>query len=151
VTASEPRHFFGATGPPSAVSSGCASAYEIGITGMCRMVRACDGAAAGRRASRPRPASAERRDRASCRAPRRAAQRYSRGLKGRFYARLKHRVTLMRFLERRPRLFGVLFEQLATTPRFAEILQREDSHLPMTDRFYLYGQALKFAANALQA
>lgn len=82
--------------------------------------------------------------------PLRAAQRYNAGLKGRFYARLKHRVTLMRFLERRPRRFGVLFEQLATTPRFAEILQREDSHLAMADRFYLYGQALKFAANAMR-
>lgn len=84
-------------------------------------------------------------------APNRAAQRYNAGVKGRFYARLKHRDTLMRFLERRPRRFGVLFEQLATTPRFAEILQREDSYLPIIDRFYLYGQALKFAKNAIRA
>ncbi|MFN2527208.1 MAG: FAD-dependent monooxygenase [Candidatus Baltobacteraceae bacterium] len=82
-------------------------------------------------------------------APARAAQRYDAAVKGRFYARLKHRNTLMRFLERKPRRFSVLFEQLATTPRFAEILQREDSYLSMTDRFYLYGQALKFAKNAL--
>jgi len=82
-------------------------------------------------------------------APRRAAQRYDAAVKGRFYARLKHRDTLMRFLERKPRRFGVLFEQLANTPRFAEILQREDSYLSMTDRFYLYGQALRFAKNAI--
>lgn len=41
------------------------------------------------------------------------------GAQERFYARLKHRVKLMLFLERRPRRFGVLSGQLAKTPRFA--------------------------------
>lgn len=79
----------------------------------------------------------------------RAAREYARAVQERFYARLKHRVTLMRFLEKKPRRFGILFRQLAQTPRFADILQREDSFLPAKDRMYLYGQALKFAARAV--
>ncbi|GAC1656614.1 MAG: geranylgeranyl diphosphate reductase [Vulcanimicrobiaceae bacterium] len=82
--------------------------------------------------------------------PATAAARYQRAVQERFYRRLKHRVTLMRFLERKPRRFGVLFEQLASTPRFAEILQRDDNRLPAGDRLYLYGQAAKFAANAMR-
>ena len=38
VIASAPRQFSGATGPASADSSGSASAYEIGSTGMRVMV-----------------------------------------------------------------------------------------------------------------
>lgn len=79
-----------------------------------------------------------------------AARAYARSVQERFYARLKHRVKLMRFLEKRPERFGVLFRQLSQTPRFADILQREESYLPLKDRMYLYGQALKFAARAVK-
>ncbi len=73
---------------------------------------------------------------------------YERAVKRRFYRRLRHRVTLMRYLERRPARYAVLFEQLAKAPRFADILQREDHERTMLDRLYLYGQALQFAARA---
>lgn len=83
--------------------------------------------------------------------PQRAALRYRRALQERFYARLKHRVTLMRFLERKPRRFGILFEQLATTPRFTELLQPEHGPRSFADRLYIYAQAAKFAVNAVRA
>ena len=38
VIGNPPRHALGASGPVSAASSGCASAYEIGITGIFMMV-----------------------------------------------------------------------------------------------------------------
>jgi flavin-dependent dehydrogenase len=79
----------------------------------------------------------------------RAAREYAQAVQERFYGRLKHRAALMRFLEKRPRRFGMLFRQLAQTPRFADILQREDSFLKVKDRIYLYGQAVKFAARAV--
>lgn len=82
-------------------------------------------------------------------AGRSAAGAYAAAVQERFYGRLKHRVKLMRFLERKPRRFGVLFEQLAKTPRFADILQRDDNWLPVGDRLYLYAQVLKFAARAV--
>jgi geranylgeranyl reductase len=74
-----------------------------------------------------------------------AARTYADALKSRFDRRLKHRVALMRYLERRPARFGMLFAQLAKSPRFADILQREDRERSMTDRLYLYQQALQFA------
>jgi flavin-dependent dehydrogenase len=73
---------------------------------------------------------------------------YEKAVKGRFYRRLRHRAQLMRYLERRPARYAVLFEQLAKSPRFADILQREDHERTMLDRLYLYGQALRFAARA---
>ncbi|MDQ6930220.1 MAG: NAD(P)/FAD-dependent oxidoreductase [Candidatus Eremiobacteraeota bacterium] len=88
---------------------------------------------------------------ASRTSPHQAAVRYGRALQERFYARLNHRVTLMRFLERKPRRFGILFEQLASTPRFVELLQPEHGRRSFTDRLYLYVQAAKFAANAVRA
>ncbi|MDQ2872975.1 MAG: NAD(P)/FAD-dependent oxidoreductase [Candidatus Eremiobacteraeota bacterium] len=80
-----------------------------------------------------------------------AVQAYEKKMKRRFYRRLAHRVTLMRYLEARPARFGALFDQLAATPRFADILQREDDERSMIDRLYLYGQALRFAARAARA
>ncbi|HZY99880.1 MAG TPA: NAD(P)/FAD-dependent oxidoreductase [Candidatus Baltobacteraceae bacterium] len=77
--------------------------------------------------------------------PAAAAARYARVVAGRFSRRLSHRVKLMRFLERVPMRYGVLFEQLAGTPRFADLLQKEDCERTMGDRIYLYGQALRFA------
>ena len=73
---------------------------------------------------------------------------YERAVKQRFYRRLSHRSRLMRFLERKPSRYALLFEQLAKAPRFADILQREDHERTMLDRLYLYGQALRFAARA---
>ncbi|HEY8313745.1 MAG TPA: hypothetical protein VIG51_06185, partial [Candidatus Baltobacteraceae bacterium] len=83
--------------------------------------------------------------------PRDAARRYETSTKRRFYRRLRHRATLMRYLEARPARYGTLFEQLASTPRFADILQREEHERTMIDRVYLYGQALRFAARAARA
>lgn len=80
--------------------------------------------------------------------PASAAARYAREAAGRFSRRLSHRVKLMRFLERVPTRYGVLFEQLASTPRFADLLQKEDCERTMGDRIYLYGQALRFAVRA---
>jgi geranylgeranyl reductase len=77
-----------------------------------------------------------------------AHERYERTVKQRFYRRLRHRARLMRYLEQRPSRYALLFEQLAKAPRFADILQREDHERTMLDRFYLYGQALQFAARA---
>lgn len=73
---------------------------------------------------------------------------YERTVKQRFYHRLRHRAGLMRYLERKPSRYAVLFEQLAKAPRFADILQREDHERSMLDRLYLYGQGLRFAARA---
>lgn len=75
-------------------------------------------------------------------------EQYDRAVKQRFYRRLRHRAHLMRFLERKPSRYALLFEQLAKAPRFADILQREDHERTMLDRLYLYGQALRFAARA---
>ena len=73
---------------------------------------------------------------------------YERAVKERFYRRLRHRARLMRYLERRPARYAVLFEQLQASARFADILQREDSERTLADRLHLYGQALRFAARA---
>lgn len=76
------------------------------------------------------------------------AAEYERAVKSRFYRRLRHRAHLMRYLEKRPARYALLFEQLAKAPRFADILQREDHERTMPDRLYLYQQALRFAARA---
>ncbi len=80
-----------------------------------------------------------------------AAARYAARATQRFSGRLRNRVALMRFLERRPRRYGVLFEQLERSPRLADILQREDHERSAIDRLYLYVQALRFAARAARA
>jgi geranylgeranyl reductase len=77
-----------------------------------------------------------------------AHMQYERTVKRRFYRRLRHRARLMRYLEAQPSRYALLFEQLAKSPRFADILQREDHERTMLDRLYLYGQALRFAARA---
>ncbi len=77
--------------------------------------------------------------------PVRAAARYAGEVGARFARRLMHRVKLMRFLERRPARFAVLFELLARSPRFADVLQKEDFERTIGDRLYLYGQAARFA------
>jgi geranylgeranyl diphosphate/geranylgeranyl-bacteriochlorophyllide a reductase len=80
--------------------------------------------------------------------PVRAATRYASSVAGRFARRLAHRVKLMRFLERRPARFTVLFELLARSPRFADVLQKEDLERTLGDRLYLYGQVARFAARS---
>lgn len=80
-----------------------------------------------------------------------AAERYAQRLQHRFHGRLRHRVALMRYLERNPRRFGVLFDQLASKPRFARVLEREDRERSAADRLYLLSQALRFFARAAVA
>jgi geranylgeranyl reductase len=82
------------------------------------------------------------------RKPREAHIEYEDAVKRRFYRRLRHRAPLMRYLEKRPGRYAILFDQLAKSPRFADILQREDHERTMLDRVYLYGQALRFAARS---
>ncbi|MBV9737765.1 MAG: hypothetical protein JO177_06295, partial [Candidatus Eremiobacteraeota bacterium] len=79
----------------------------------------------------------------------RAAAEYARAVQSKFYPRLKRRVALMHFLERKPRRFGALFEQLASTPYLRTLLEREDDRLSFAQRGYLVGQALRFAVRAI--
>lgn len=78
------------------------------------------------------------------------APRYERTVKRAFYGRLRHRVRLMQFLERKPARFDVLFEQLASTPRFADMLQRDRNDFTPLEWMYLYAQAAKFSLSALR-
>lgn len=73
-----------------------------------------------------------------------ASARYASLVSARFRRRLLHRVQIMHYLEHRPARFARLFEQLARTPRLAEVLLKEDCERTMSDRFYLYWQALYF-------
>lgn len=73
-----------------------------------------------------------------------ASARYASAVGMRFRRRLLHRVQIMRYLERHPSRFGRLFEQLARTPRLAAVLLKEDCERTMSDRLYLYSQALFF-------
>jgi hypothetical protein len=50
----------------------------------------------------------------------------------------------MHYLEQRPRRFGVLFDQLAKTPRLSKVLLQDDYERTGGERLYLYGQALRF-------
>jgi geranylgeranyl reductase len=90
-------------------------------------------------------AEALARDRGDARA---AARRYAAAVRARFVSRLRHRVKLMHFLERKPQRFGVLFEQLAATPRLPAILHGERRRT-FGDRLYLYAQMARFLARAV--
>ncbi|MGB6518244.1 MAG: NAD(P)/FAD-dependent oxidoreductase [Candidatus Cybelea sp.] len=79
---------------------------------------------------------------------RRASEHYASLVAGRFRRRLLHRVKIMHYLEARPRRFGVLFQQLAATPRLAEVLLKDDCERTIRDRLYLFGQALRFGARS---
>ncbi|MBV8532017.1 MAG: NAD(P)/FAD-dependent oxidoreductase [Candidatus Eremiobacteraeota bacterium] len=79
----------------------------------------------------------------------RASERYASLIAARFRKRLQHRVHLMRYLEHRPQRYAVLFALLARTPRLAAVLLKEDCERTMSDRFYLYLQALGFGARSL--
>jgi len=103
--------------------------YEAAQTG-----RLAAEAAAGARAGRPAD----------------PARWYERSVRRAFYRRLRHRHRLMTMLERKPARFDVLFEQLASNPRFADLLQRERSAFGPMEWMYLYAQAAKFGLRALQ-
>ncbi len=75
---------------------------------------------------------------------RRTSARYTSLMADRFRRRLLHRVGIMRYLERSPRRFSILFEELARTPRLGEVLLKEDCERTMSDRLYLYRRALHF-------
>lgn len=80
---------------------------------------------------------------------RRAGLRYARHVAERLQRRLAHRVGIIRYLEHRPSRFGLLFGQLASTPRLAHVLLKEDCERTFGERCYLYGQALRFGARTL--
>jgi geranylgeranyl diphosphate/geranylgeranyl-bacteriochlorophyllide a reductase len=80
--------------------------------------------------------------------PERAATYFAARLRARFQRRLEHRVRLMRYLEARPARYGLLFEQLAASPRFADALQKEDHERSPFDRLLLSFNALCFATRA---
>ena len=81
-------------------------------------------------------------------APERAAEQYAQRLRSRFQRRLEHRVRLMRYLEARPVRYGLLFDQLAGSTRFADALQKEDGERTPFDRLKLALNALRFATRA---
>jgi geranylgeranyl reductase len=74
----------------------------------------------------------------------RGSARYAALVAERLRKRLLHRVMIMQYLERQPRRFAMLFEQLARTPRLSEVLVKEDCERTMSDRLYLYQQVLRF-------
>jgi flavin-dependent dehydrogenase len=80
--------------------------------------------------------------------PMQAAAQYAAHLRARLQRRLEHRVRLMRYLEAHPARYGVLFEQLAASPRFADALQKEDHERSPLDRLVLFFNALRFATRA---
>ena len=80
--------------------------------------------------------------------PVRAAARYAGWVGSRFVRRLVHRVQLMRFMERRPARYALLFEQLARFPKFSDALQKDDAVRTIRDKAWLYGQAMWFAVRA---
>ncbi len=81
-------------------------------------------------------------------APHAASERYRDRLNARFLRRLERRVRLMRFLEERPKRYGLLFEQLASSRRFSNALYQEDRERTIFDRAVLYAHALRFGVRA---
>jgi len=80
--------------------------------------------------------------------PTTSANAYRERLHARFRRRLEHRVRLMRFLEERPKRYGILFNELASSARFANALYREDHERSAFDRLVLYAHALRFGVRA---
>lgn len=78
----------------------------------------------------------------------RASARYAASLHARFRHRLEHRVRVMRFLEAKPKRFGMLFEELSTNRRFSDALYREHHERSPLDRAILYAHALRFVLRA---
>lgn len=79
----------------------------------------------------------------------RASAHYAHLVRERLRKRLLHRVAIMQYLERRPGRFAVLFGQLARSPRLSEVLVKEDCERTMSDRLYLYQEALRFGIRSL--
>jgi flavin-dependent dehydrogenase len=77
-----------------------------------------------------------------------AAQRFTQRVRDRFVGRLERRVKLMRFLERKPEHYAILFEELASSQRFARALAHENQDRSLYDRIVVYSHALRFAARA---
>lgn len=76
-------------------------------------------------------------------------RRFERAVHAAFGRRLQRRHDLMIFLERKPRRFDVLFEQLAASPRFAELLQ-SDGGYTFAQKLYLSAQAARFSLRAIR-
>lgn len=79
-----------------------------------------------------------------------ASRHFERRTRRAMYGRLRHRHGLMTFLERKPARFDVLFEQLERTPKFAQLLQRDQNGFSAAEWAYLYAQAATFALRALR-
>jgi len=77
-----------------------------------------------------------------------APARYGSALRGRFHARLRRRVQLMHFLEKRPSRFAILFEQLSASPAFAKALLHENHERTVGERFLMGAQALQLFTRA---
>jgi flavin-dependent dehydrogenase len=75
---------------------------------------------------------------------------YERATKRAFYARLRHRHKLMSILERKPKRFDVLFRQLESAPRLAQLLQHDRNDFTPLQWAYLYVQAARFGLSALR-
>jgi flavin-dependent dehydrogenase len=78
-----------------------------------------------------------------------AGRTYERSLKAGFYGRMRDRHHLMAFLERKPRRFDVLFEQLTRTPRFSDMIQSDRDDYSLAQWIYLYAQMARFTVKAL--
>ena len=70
--------------------------------------------------------------------------RYGEQIQKRFARRLAHRVRLMGYLEKHPSRYSLLFQQLAKTPRLAEVMLKEDYERTVSDRLFIYREALRF-------
>ncbi len=78
-----------------------------------------------------------------------AGRTYERGLKAGFYGRLRDRHHLMNFLEKKPRRFDVLFEQLVRSPRLSDLIQRDRDDYTLGQWLYIYSHMLRFTLKAL--
>jgi digeranylgeranylglycerophospholipid reductase len=86
------------------------------------------------------------------RGPSRAlAEAYERRTKATFYGRLLQRYRLITLLEKRPKLYDVLFEQIAKERKLCDLLQRERNDFTLSEWLYLCVQAALFGAKSLRA
>jgi flavin-dependent dehydrogenase len=76
---------------------------------------------------------------------------YERCTKAALYGRLHHRHKLIAVLEKRPRLYDVLFEQIANERKLCALLQRDRNDFTLPEWLYLYLQAALFGAKSLRA
>lgn len=76
---------------------------------------------------------------------------YERRTKATFYGRLLHRYKLISLLEKRPRLYDVLFEQVEKERRLCRLLQHDRNDFTLAEWAYLSFQAALFGAKSLRA